>query len=178
MSLQIDTNYSKASTSGQAKSVKSGTVPVEIKLVKNTPVVGDTFNINKIVVPKEINKQLEIVFKNSLLEMEDMAKWLKAIGGDKVKNDVRKMFSDQKFCQELINIFNNARKVEGNQNKNVADLVKDHAVLEQVFECFKENAPKKSLLSTILSMSIIKSQFGKMVDKNKHYVLLYGEPKQ
>lgn len=181
--MQIDGKHKSAATgqsiklkTDSAPTAKADSTPISMKFSAPTDAVGDTIEKNKAKkVPPELDKQLDIIYKNGIADLANMPKWLKALGGNKVKTDFVKIVESDKFKKEMTQIMTEAKAKSKKPNKDVTELLKEPGTINKVFECLKNNTEKFTLLRFIIDSSLVKEKFSSNIYNNQHKYLLYGE---
>ena len=172
--MQVDKSTQKITNAKTTAVNKMDTTPIApIKMVQNTAEPGDTLDTKPI--PKDIDKQLQVIYKTGIADLQNMPFWLKALGGKKAIKDFTKIVENKDFKKKMDEIFQSARDKKNNQNADVIELVRDKDVLDKVFDCLKTHSEKGTLVNALLGLKIVKEKFSENVKNNQHRYLLYGE---
>lgn len=124
-------------------------------------------------LPKEVDKQLEIMYKNGEIELENISLWLRVLGGGKARNEFIKVIKTPKFRQDMITLFEQARNSQKKPDADVCELMKDKETFEKMYSTLKDESKEFSLLHTLLGTRIVKSKFYKSIQQDGHKDLLY-----
>lgn len=125
-------------------------------------------------VPKEIDKQVEIFYGNADKAIEDMPFWVKPFI-DEVRKECYELMENQKLKSDTTAIFEKARMIEGNQDKDIIELMHDNKVFDEIYECIQSNCQEQETISNLMSLKFVKDSFKGYVKVGKYNYLLYGK---
>ena len=131
-------------------------------------------NQEKKKIPPDVKGQLDVVFKNAEQELQYMPFWLKLFGANRLKNEALILFKNQKFRNEVADIFLEAKKQPMNKNKDIAEILRNRNVYDSVLECISVNVPDGSLVKFVAGIDFVRDNYFQMVKKGSHECLLYG----
>jgi len=145
------------------------------------PIKKNEDNFKQAEPPKEIDKQLDIIFETSKKSMVFIPPVIKPFTKN-VTKDFIQLLDNKDFRTEMNNLLTKERTKPGNANKDVIQLTKDEKVFNEVFNCIKTNAKKANyndlynvLGIKVFGKEIVRDTFAGYIKEGKHAFLLYGE---
>lgn len=130
----------------------------------------------KKLIPKEIDEQRKIMFENIKQKIDKLPKGFLWLVND-IKKGGLKVLDEPEFQDNIDEIFKTARKQQGNEEKNVIDLLKSDTVFNEIYDCMKSNTDTKNykFVNDILKNNFIKIVVKNSINKGELDFLLYGE---
>lgn len=121
-------------------------------------------------VPKEIDKQVDIIFDNAKLMTDDMPFFLIPF-----KKESEKLLENQKMRKEISSVLQKAREIPGCENKDVIELLKDKSVFNQVYLSLQANSTEQKNVSALLNLKFVKNTLYNYIETERYKYLLYGK---
>lgn len=117
--------------------------------------------------PKNIDKQLDNVFKNAKDKLSNIPFPFSLMGADKIKKDSYKIIDNPDFRSGLNNILESAANEPGNSNKNVIELVRNKDTYKKVLDYIKKSSEGSSTISGILNNPKTESKLYDYINSDK-----------
>lgn len=138
------------------------------------PVNRYLISAKKSEVPKEIDKQVEIFYGNADKAIDDMPFWVKPFIKE-VRKECYELVKNQKLKSDTTAIFEKARTIDGNQDKDILELMHDNNVFEEIYQCIKSNCNDLNTISELMKLTFVKDSFKGYVKSGKYDYLLYDK---
>lgn len=121
-------------------------------------------------VPKEIDKQVGIIFDNAKNMSDDMPFFLKPF-----KKESEMLLENQKMKEEVITVLQKAREIPGNEGKDVIELLKNKPVFDEVYSSLQANSAELKNISSLLNLKFVKNILYQYIETERYKYLLYGK---